>query len=131
MAEEERPKISELATVPIQPAQWYTLGLQLGLEEDVLSSIEQEQLDRPMKCKRAMFRKWLESTPTASWNDLIKALVRLEKKKLPRKLKKSSPPLNPLGQLIPMKMVTMVMITIATTVKDQQKMKLIMASVTW
>ena len=77
MAKEERPKISELATVPIQPAQWYTLGLQLGLEEDILNSIEVEQSQKHAKCKQAMFRKWLESTPTASWNDLIKALVHI------------------------------------------------------
>ena len=77
VAEEERPKISELATVPIQPAQWYTLGLTLGLEEDVLNSIEVEQSQKHPKCKRAMFRKWLESNPSASWNDLIKALVHI------------------------------------------------------
>ena len=101
MAEEERPKISELATVPIQPAQWYTLGLQLGLEEDVLSSIEQEQLDRPMKCKRAMFRKWLESTPTASWNDLIKALVQIGEEETAEKVKEEFSPSQPNGSADP------------------------------
>ena len=75
MAEEGRPKISELATVPIQPGQWFTLGLALGLEEEVLNSIEVEQSHKSVKCKQAMFRKWLESTPTTSWNNLIKALV--------------------------------------------------------
>ena len=74
MLEEGRPKISELATVPIQPAQWYALGLTLGLEEDVLNIIE---VDKHAKCKRTMFRKWLESTPTASWDDLIKALKQI------------------------------------------------------
>ena len=43
MAEEERPNMLELATVPIQPAQWYTLGLALGLEEEVLNSTEVDQ----------------------------------------------------------------------------------------
>ena len=43
MAEEGRPKISELATVPIQPAQWYTLELQLGLKEEVLNRTEVDQ----------------------------------------------------------------------------------------
>ena len=74
MSEEGRPKISELATVPIQPAQWYTLGLTLGLEEDVLNIIE---VDKHAKCKQVMFQKWLESTPTASWDDLIKALKQI------------------------------------------------------
>ena len=101
MAEEERPKISELATVPIQPAQWYTLGLQLGLEEEVLNSIEQEQLDKPMKCKRAMFRKWLESNPTASWNDLIKALVQIGDEEAAEKVKEEFSPSQPTGSADP------------------------------
>ena len=93
MAEEESPKISELATVPIQ--QWYTLGLQLGLEEDVLSSIEVEQSRKHVKCKRAMFRKWLESTPTASWNDLINALVQIGEEETAEKVRKEFSPSQP------------------------------------
>ena len=81
MAEEERPKMLELATVPIQPAQWYTLGLALGLEEGVLNSTEVDQSHKHPKYKQAMFRKWLESTPNVSWNDVIKALDQIGEKK--------------------------------------------------
>ena len=88
MVEEGRPKISDLATVPIEPAQWYTLGLTLGLEEEVLNSIEVDQPYKHPKCKRAMFRKWLESNPTASWNDLIKALVQIEEEGIAEKVRK-------------------------------------------
>ena len=101
VAEEERPKIWELAIVPIQPAQWYSLGLALGLEEDVLNSIEQKQLDRPMKCKRVMFRKWLESNLSASWNDLIKALVQIGEKDLAKKVKEEFSPSQPTGSADP------------------------------
>ena len=87
MAEEEIPKISELDNVPIQPTQWYTLGITLGLEEEVLNNIEQEQSHKHPKCKRAMFRKWLESNPTASWDDLIKALVQIGDKQTAEKVK--------------------------------------------
>ena len=87
VAEEERPKISELATVPIQPAQWYTLGLQLGLEEEVLNNIEVDHSNKLVKCNRAMFRKWLESTPTASWNNLIKALVQIGEEETAEKVR--------------------------------------------
>ena len=95
MAEEERPKMSELATVPIQPAQWYTLGLQLGLEEDVLNKIEVDHSRKHAKCKRAMFRKWLESTPSASWNDLIKALVQIGEEETAEKVRKEFSPSEP------------------------------------
>ena len=81
MAEEERPKMLELATVPIQPAQWYTLGLALGLEEEVLNCTEVDQSHKHPKYKQVMFRKWLESTPNVSWNDLIKALDQIGEKK--------------------------------------------------
>ena len=33
------------------------------------------------KYKQAMFRKWLESTPNVSWNDVIKALDQIGEKK--------------------------------------------------
>jgi len=74
VTEEGRPKISGLATVPIQPSQWYTLGLALGVEEEVLDRIEVEQAHKLAKCKRAMFRKWLELNPTPLWNNVIEAL---------------------------------------------------------
>ena len=84
---EERPKISELATVPIEPGQWYTLGLELGLEEEVLNSIEVDHSNKLVKCNRAMFRKWLESTPTASWDDLIKALEQIGEEETAEKVR--------------------------------------------
>ena len=97
VAEEERPKISELATVPIQPAQWYTLGITLGLEEEVLNKIEREQSHKQLKCKRAMFRKWLESTPTASWDYLIKALVQIGDEKTAGEVKEQFCPSHSIG----------------------------------
>jgi len=87
--------MSELATVPIQPAHWYTLGLQLGLEEEVLNSIEVELSRKHAKCKRAMFRKWLASTPSASWNDLIKALDQIGEEETAKKVKEEFSPSQP------------------------------------
>jgi len=81
VTEEGRPKILELATVPIQPSQWYTLGLALGVEEEVLDRIEVEQAHKLAKCKRAMFRKWLELNPTPSWNNVVEAYPALVSRK--------------------------------------------------
>ena len=97
VAKEDRPTISELATVPIEPAQWYTLGIALGLEEEVLNSIEMDQSNKLVKCKRAMFRKWLESNPTASWNDLIKALLQIGEEETAEKVRKEFSPSQPSG----------------------------------
>ena len=92
MAKEDRPKLAELATVPIESAQWYTLGLALGLEEDVLNSIEVDQSNKHPKCKRAVFRKWLESNPTASWNEFLKALVQIGEEELAEKVRNEFSP---------------------------------------
>jgi len=67
----------------------------------VLNSIEVDQLHRPMKCKRAMFRKWLESNPSASWNDLIKALVQIGEEDIAEKVKEEFSPSQPTGSADP------------------------------
>ena len=53
----------------------------------MLNSIEVDQSQKHVKYKRAMFRKWLESTPSASWNDLIKALVQIGEEETAEKVR--------------------------------------------
>ena len=44
-----------------------------------------------------MFRKWLESNPTASWNDLIKALVQIGEEETVQKVRNEFSPSHPSG----------------------------------
>jgi len=133
VTEEGRPKISGLATVPIQPSQWYTLGLALGVEEEVLDRIEVEQAHKLAKCKRAMFRKWLELNPTPSWNNVIEALSSIgEQETADRVRVEFFPPQLAESHDNTMLMVAMtMMITIVTGEVVVVKMKLMMVYVIW
>ena len=71
---EERPQLQDLAVIPLPPARWFDLGLKLKLERAVLKKIAAEQKNLT-KCKRIMFKKWLDVCPDPSWKVLIAALM--------------------------------------------------------
>jgi len=119
--------------VPIQPSQWYTLGLALGVEEEVLDRIEVEQAHKLAKCKRAMFRKWLELNPTRSWKDVVEALSSIgEHETADRVRVEFFPPQLAESHDNTMLMVAMtMMITIVTGEVVVVRMKLMMVYVIW
>ena len=53
---------------------WYFLGLQLGLELDVLSSIQSRTSLSQDECCQEMFEVWLHIDLNASWEKLVDAL---------------------------------------------------------
>ena len=67
------PTLRDLAIIPIVESQWYSLGIELGLENHVLDSIKARH-SNPNRCKREMFKQWLDITPNASWSTLLTAL---------------------------------------------------------
>ena len=67
------PTLKDLAIIPIQGTQWYSLGIRLGVQHDVLDSIE-ARCSNPNRCKREMFKRWLDITPNPSWDTLLAAL---------------------------------------------------------
>ena len=73
----EKPTLQELAIIPLEESQWYTLGQSLGLEEDLLKSI-QYGTSNPTKRKREMFKNWLNEKDTkVSWHVLLGALRKI------------------------------------------------------
>ena len=55
--------------------EWYRLGLELGLPEATLSTIEHDHHRSVETCKRKMVQKWLHSPClNPSWCSLVKAL---------------------------------------------------------
>ena len=73
----EKPTLQELAIIPLEEPQWYTLGQALGLEEGLLKSI-QRGTSNPTKCKREMFKNWLKEKHTkVSWHILLGALRKI------------------------------------------------------
>ena len=67
--------------------EWHDLGLQLGLPENLLRSIE---VDHPNigDRRRMMLSKWLEFDPEASWEKLIAALMTIRKKDVTENIKR-------------------------------------------
>ena len=67
------PTLKDLAIIPIEGTQWYSLGLRLGVQHDILDAIE-ARYSNPNRRKREMFKRWLDITPNPSWNTLLAAL---------------------------------------------------------
>ena len=59
---------------------WHTLGLHLDLKMSQLGNIEVTyRADGIERKKSEMFNAWLHSCPSASWDDLIAALKKIDK----------------------------------------------------
>ena len=72
-----KPTLQELAIIPLEESQWYSLGQSLGLEEGLLKSI-QYGTSNPTKRKREMFKNWLNEKDTkVSWHVLLGALRKI------------------------------------------------------
>ena len=60
--------------VLIRTAKWYNLGLQLGIDDTELEVIEKHNPRDLEACQREMFRTWLRTIPSPSYQQLVKAL---------------------------------------------------------
>jgi len=53
---------------------WKTIGVLLELPTEELNIIEQHNNAKAVSCCNAMFQKWLETDPSASWKRLLEAI---------------------------------------------------------
>ena len=53
---------------------WRDLGALLGLKYSTINLIAADHPHDDVSCCSAVLKKWLETTPDASWNQLIRAL---------------------------------------------------------
>ena len=67
---------------------WQGLGLQLRLTYSELKIIEVENRGNVRKSLRKMLDVWLESNPNSSWEQIVEALEKINKKTLAVRLKK-------------------------------------------
>ena len=67
---------------------WYSLGVALGVRVRKLREIQASNSRSGIqRCKIDMFQSWLDSTPTASWEDVIRALEQLDHNSLAARLR--------------------------------------------
>ena len=68
-------------------AEWYTLGINLGLPKHELDIIRKD-FDREgvLQCRLEMLTLWYDNHPDVTWSDLVKALDQTSQKRLAHKL---------------------------------------------
>ena len=96
------PTVDQLIA-DLHEVDWYSLGVTLGVHVSKLQEIRTQ--GGPSQWKIDMFAFWLRSTPTASWNDITRALEKLDYRVLAAKLNSKysgqQPSLGTEGALLP------------------------------
>ena len=72
----QQPKLEDLnnRVVPWWAPQWKQLGEQLKVGDHLIRIIEHDHPNDCETCCSKMLTKWLDNTPTASWEDLTTAV---------------------------------------------------------
>ena len=72
----KRPLLKELQNLvtPYYAASWKEIGLQLGIAQGILQTIEINFQTDAARCCAEMFTKWLDTDVTASWGKLIQVI---------------------------------------------------------
>jgi len=82
--EDDTPTMRDLNRYVINKyaANWKDVGLELGLEFDVLDVIERDNSQQSVACFQKTLDKWLRLTTTATWRTLEVALTNASRVKL-------------------------------------------------
>ena len=76
----EKPTVLKLVEYLVDLIGWIKFAQYLpGIKESHIQKIEQEK-GKVDDQKRALYNKWLQVYPDASWNDVIEALEKAERK---------------------------------------------------
>ena len=73
---------SELATV----IDWFSLGLNLGLQKHELTKIERDY-QRNDRRRTEMLDLWLQRTPNTTWEDVVRALQQMGENRVAEKIR--------------------------------------------
>ena len=84
----EKPKVLKLVEYLVDLTDWIKFAQHLpGIEERHIDQIKKENRDKVDDERRAVYKKWLEVYPDASWNDVIEALEKAERKDIAQEVK--------------------------------------------
>ena len=84
----EKPTVLKLVEHLVDLIDWAIFAQYLpGIKERHIQRIKQENIGKLDDEKRALYKKWLEVYPDASWNDVIEALEKAERKDIAVKTK--------------------------------------------
>ena len=81
------PTVQQLLA-ELNEVDWYVFGVALGVPVPTLREIQASNSQSGVqRCKIDMFQTWHDSTPTASWEDIIRALEQLNNRTLAARLR--------------------------------------------
>ena len=84
----EKPTVLKLVEYLVDLTDWIKFAQHLpGIEERHIDQIRKENREKVDEERRALYKKWLEVYPDASWNDVIEALGKAERKDIALKVK--------------------------------------------
>ena len=75
------PHLKDLVHLPLAPY-WYELGLMLELSPSDLKTIEVDQRGSIMRCAIEMFSIWLNISPSPTFEQLTRALLKIGQKEV-------------------------------------------------
>ncbi len=67
------PPLHDLFSIPDTNAKWFDIGVGLGIDRNMLSSIKASN-NNDLKRKREMFRKVMEARPNLTWRVILRTL---------------------------------------------------------
>ena len=77
----EKPTELKLFEYLVDLIDWTMFAQHLpGIKQRHIQKIKQENKEKVDEERRALYKKWLEVCPDASWNDVIEALEKAERK---------------------------------------------------
>ena len=93
---DSRLNVRLLVTKVHKIADWFMLGVHLGVPTEELNKIDQRfsVTHGVERCKAEVFDLWLRRNPSARWNDVAEALEQLNEMTLANELRTISPPLT-------------------------------------
>ena len=84
----EKPTVLKLVEYLVDLTKWVTFAEHLPkIEQRHIDQIKEENKGEIDDQKRALYKKWLEVCPDATWNDVIEALKKAERNDIAKKVK--------------------------------------------
>ena len=84
----EKPRVVQLVKYLADLIDWTMFAQYLpGIKERHIDQIKEENKGKVNDEKRALYKKWLQVYPKATWNDVIEALEDAEREDIAEKVK--------------------------------------------
>ena len=85
LTDTQAPTLNDLLD-NVKTTEWFRLGLKLGIQQDILETIESKRLDASAAL-RALLREWLRACEDTTWVAMVTAMREIGEGRCAKKLK--------------------------------------------